>query len=213
MDLHIPFPTAVRQYMDTDETLWARMVSFIISPPIVWGVWAYPVALHFASTPTRGIISASIFTGLICILPLILVAYRVKIGKIGDLHMRESNERYIPLGTAVFCSMIAWFLLNRFGSHPIMPLMAIIGGLQLFLVLVATFFNHVSVHAMAITSVTTATSFVFGFGVSLYLVPMILLVALARLVLNRHTPAQILAGTLIGVLTPIAVIAVSPLFA
>ena len=46
----------------------------------------------------------------------------------------------------------------------------------------------------------------YSFNQSLVFVPALLLVILARLVLQRHTAIQVLLGVLIGVLTPLAVV-------
>jgi len=73
--------------------------------------------------------------------------------------------------------------------------------------LIGTLFIHISFHAAGMASVISATTLIFGMGVGLLFLPLLLLVALARLVLGRHTPAQIILGALIGVLTPLGSIA------
>ena len=64
--------------------------------------------------------------------------------------------------------------------------------------LIGTLFIHISFHAAGMASVIAATGLMFGFEQGLVFLPVLLLVVLARLVLGRHTPAQIILGTLIG---------------
>ena len=65
---------------------------------------------------------------------------------------------------------------------------------------------------MAMASVIAATTIIFGFQRCLIFIPVLLLVVVARLTLKRHTPLQIVAGALIGTLTPLVVVAALPLF-
>jgi membrane-associated phospholipid phosphatase len=51
---------------------------------------------------------------------------------------------------------------------------------------------------MSITSAVVATGILFGIGPALLVSPLVPLVGAARLKLHRHTPAQVIAGTLVG---------------
>jgi membrane-associated phospholipid phosphatase len=208
MDIRVPVPSIIQHYTQSDETLWARIVSLIISPPLVWAVWVYPIALEVQPSRNEALLYATIFATFVCWIPILFVASMVKMGKIGDLHMRESHERYIPYAISIFGGIIAGVILIQLQAHPVLLILTLISSIQLTLMLVGTFFDHISTHAMAITSVTSATALVFGTRISLAFVPLILLVVLARLVLNRHTYTQIMVGILIGGLTPFIVISV-----
>lgn len=212
MDIRIPLPAMIRHQVQSTDHFWAQVVSNLISPPVVWAVWVYPIALTFSPAQDMAILHASIFTFLVCIMPMLYVAYMVKIGKIGDLHMRESNERYIPYAVSIFAGVITGLILSSLGAHRVLLVLTLISIVQLTLMLLGTFLNHISAHAMAITSVTAACALIYGFSFSLMFIPVIMLVVLARLVLDRHTPVQILMGTLVGTITPFAVIWLIGLF-
>lgn len=206
MDARVPIQPMVQHYPKPDETLWARVVSFVISPPIVWAVWIYPIAFNVIVNQTEAILNATIFTFLVCIMPMLFVFYGVKKGKIGDIHMRESHERYIPYSLSIIGGLGTGLLLILLQAPAVLLILTLITCVQLTIMLVTTFFHHISAHAMAITSVTSATAIIFDIQSSLIFIPVILLVILARLVLKRHTYAQVMAGTLVGTLTPFAVI-------
>ena len=207
MDIRVSIPAVVRQHIETDDKLWAHIVSLLISPPIVWGIWTFLIALSVTPSRIAALLYSSIFTLMVCLLPILFVACMVKLGKIGDLHMRESRERYIPYLIAIIAAIFTEIIFLRFDAHPILVILTLVSIVELTLMLLGTFFNHISLHAMAITSMISATAILFGFSQSLIFIPLILVVVLARLVLRRHTPVQIMAGVLIGALTPFAVIA------
>ena len=92
-------------------------------------------------------------------------------------------------------------------ADPVLLLLTLVTVLKLALMLVGTLFIHISFHAAGMASVISATTLLFGLSKGLLFLPLLLLIVLARLVLGRHTPAQIILGVLIGVLTPLAGIA------
>jgi len=208
MDIRVPIPSIVQHYTQSDETLWARVVSLVFNPPLVWAVMIYPIALAVSPSQNEALIHATIFATFVCWIPSLFVLLMVKIGKIGDVHMRESHERYVPYVISIVGGIIAGLILNHLRAHPIMLILTLVTIVQLTLMLAGTFFDHISTHAMAIASLTSATALVFGLRTGFAFIPLVLVVILARLVLDRHTPFQIMVGTLIGALTPFLVIPV-----
>jgi len=212
MDIRVPMPSIIQHYTQSDETLWARIISLIFNPPLVWAVMIYPIALKVAAVQSDAIIHASIFATFVCLIPSLFVLVMVKMGKIGDIHMRESHERYVPYAISIVGGMIAGLILNHLNAHPILLILTLVTCVQLTLMLLGTFFDHISTHAMGIASVTSATTLVFGIQTGMVFIPLTLLVVLARLVLKRHTNFQIMVGTIIGGLTPYLVIPVLALW-
>ena len=207
MDIRLPLPAALRHRVQSEDKLWAHLVSLIVSPPVVWTIWVYAVSLPSAENLSTALLFASLFALSICIAPMLFVAYMVRIGKIGDMHMRESRERFIPYLIAIVLGVISEFIFLRLDADPIFLMVTLVSIVELTLILLGTFYIHISLHAMAMSSIVSATVIMFGFNQSLVFVPVLLLVVLARLVLKRHTAAQVMIGVLIGVLTPLAVVA------
>ncbi len=207
MDIRLPLPAVLRQRVRYEAHLWAHIVSLIISPPLVWTVWVLAVTVPPASDRGAALIFAGLFALAVCILPMCFVAYMVRIGKIGDMHMRQSSERYVPYSIAIVAGALNLLIALHFEASPVIALVTLVSIIELSIILLGTFFSHISLHAMAITSIVSATAIVYDLGAALAYVPLLLLVVLARLVLKRHTPLQIMQGTLIGLLTPLAVVA------
>ncbi len=211
MDIHLPLPAALRQRVQSDESLWAHAVSLLLSPPVVWAIWVYATSLLRSSNRSSALGFASLFVLSICVAPMLFVAYKVRNGKISDMHMRESNERYIPYSIAIVAGMATGIVYLNYDAGPVLLMVALVSIVELTIMLAATFYMKVSLHAMAMSSIISATTLLFGFAQALFFVPVLLLVVLARLVLRRHTTLQIMVGVLIGVLTPLAVVAAAGL--
>ncbi|MDE2856986.1 MAG: hypothetical protein OXN94_03965 [Chloroflexota bacterium] len=200
-------PAALRHQVEAGDKLWARFISLFISPPVVWAIWIVLIAQQFSRSPFEATFFASLFALTICILPMAFVAYMVKIGRISDMHMRHSHERYIPYSIAIVGCLLTELVYLHFGANPVLVVVALVTIVELTVMLIGTFFSHISLHAMAMTSIISATTIVYGFNKSLIFIPVLLLVILARLALRRHTAWQIVLGALIGACTPLAVIA------
>ena len=207
MDIRLPLPAAIRHRVDRKENLWARAVSLLLSPPVVWAIWVYATSLLRASDRVSAFAFASLFALSICVAPMLFVAYKVRNGKISDMHMRESNERYVPYSIAIVAGILTGLVYLHYEAGPVLLLVVLVSIVELTIMLAATFYMKVSLHAMAMSSVISATTLLFGFAQGLLFLPVLLLVVLARLVLRRHTTLQIMVGVLIGVLTPLAVVA------
>lgn len=185
---------------------WARLVSDILSPPVIWVVLALLVAAAYTQSVGEAVQWAAIYSLLICIAPLLFVAFMVWRGKIGDIHMAERRERIVPLLVTTMGALMAFLILWELKAPPALPLLAFISLVQIIIMLLITMAWQISMHTMGITGATVAIGIVFNMALAMSLVPLIVLVGAARLKLKRHTPAQILAGTLVGALVPITVL-------
>lgn len=202
--------TTLKNFYSAEETFWARIVSDVFSPPAVWGALIIPVALQFSPTPSQGLYWAVLYGFLICLVPVLFIAYMVWAGKIGDIHMKERTDRYKPLVVSVTSTAFGIIILKALGAPIALPLLAVISLVQIGVIALITIYWQISMHAMGMTGATMAIGIVFSVQVALLTVPLVVLVGLARLVLKRHTPMQILAGALVGLLVPAFLFLVLP---
>lgn len=186
---------------------WARLVSNILSPPVIWAFLAFPIAFRDAESQEQALLWAFVYILLVCLLPVIYVGYMVYRGAITDLHMEKREQRLRPFLVSVICTTIAWWTLRFLGAPPVVPLFVLFSLVQLTIMTLITLVWQISMHAMSITGATMATSLLFGIVPALLTIPLIMLVSAARLKLKRHTPAQILGGTVVGALLPVVVFA------
>lgn len=181
---------------------WARLVSDLLSPPIVWAALAFPIAFRDAQDGWQAISWALIYVVLVCVLPIIYVAVQVKRGVITDIHMRVRQQRIRPFLVSMVSTFLAWMVLRVLGAPQVMPLFALFSLIQLAVMALITLAWQISVHAISISGATVALAALFGLLPALISLPLIVLVGSARIKLNRHTPAQVLVGTFVGFLIP-----------
>ncbi|GAB4515779.1 MAG: hypothetical protein OHK0046_19730 [Anaerolineae bacterium] len=177
---------------------WARVVSDIFSPPVVWGVFAVFIALLDAPTNQHAFLWASVYILMVCMLPVMYIAVMVKRGEITDIHMRVREQRIKPFLVSIACTILAWLTLRYLGAPRVVPLFVLFSLAQLLIMAVITLVWQISVHAICITGLSVATAAFFGWLPALLTLPLIPLVGAARLKLKRHTLAQVVAGSVVG---------------
>lgn len=182
---------------------WARLVSDLLSPPVVWAAFAFPIALRDASSRSEALAWAAVYISLVCLLPIVYIAMMVKRGYISDIHMHVRRQRIIPLLVSIGCTAVAWWMLRLMGAPAVVPKFAMFSLVQLAVMTAITLVWQISIHAISITGITVATGALFGVLPALLTVPLIVLVGAARLHLKRHTPAQVIGGTVVGALVPV----------
>jgi len=101
------------------------------------------------------------------------------------------------------CTTVAWIVLRLMGAPSVMPLFVLFCLIQLAIMTVITLVWQISIHAVSITGATVATGALFGTIPALFTIPLIFIVGAARLKLKRHTPAQVVVGSVVGAVIPI----------
>ncbi|MAS34990.1 MAG: hypothetical protein CL610_13355 [Anaerolineaceae bacterium] len=186
---------------------WARLVSNLLSPPVVWAVMVFPIAFRDATSRQQAVSWALVYGVLVCIMPMVYVGWMVRRGSISDLHMGVREERIRPFIVSLVCTAIAWWALRLMGAPPIIPLFALFSLVQIAVMALITLVWQISMHAMSISSAAVAAFAFFGPLWALPILPLVILVGAARLNLKRHTLAQVIAGTAVGVMIPLVVFA------
>lgn len=185
---------------------WARLVSHILSPPVLWAAMAFPIAFRNAESQAQALAWALTYCALVCVLPVLYVGWMVRRGHISDLHMEIRQQRIRPFIVSLACTTIAWWVLRFIGAPAVVPMFALFSLVQIAVMAAITLVWQISMHTMSITGVTVTALAFFGVIPALFLLPLVLLVSAARLKLQRHTPAQVIAGGLVGVLVPVVLL-------
>ncbi|MDX2161613.1 MAG: hypothetical protein SF162_09835 [bacterium] len=192
MNPTIAFPTkAVR-------IPWARWISNLFAPPVVWGLMAFPVALRGAATQEQGLLWAFTYIALVCILPVCYIGLMVMRGQITDLHMRVREQRIRPFMVTILCTLVAWGVLALMQAAPLLLTFCAISLVQIMIMLLITLIWQISMHTMSITSAIVTGGALFGIGAAALSLPLIGLVGAARYSLRRHTLSQLVAGSILG---------------
>jgi hypothetical protein len=163
----------------------------------VFAVLGFAVAL--TTRPAwSGLAWGALHGVLVSLLPILFIVYRLKTGRIADLHMRNRRERNLPYLVGTGCSLIALVIAHRFGAPRLLQALLIcnVAGLAL-LGLINTVWQ-ISSHVASVTSAALFARLAFGAFVGNALLPFVALTFLARLFLRRHTIAQLVAGLALG---------------
>ena len=202
MTLKFPSPIQVRDLTKRYPLSWARVVSDLLSPPVVMGTLAFLVAFHTAPSMHKALLWITIYISLVCILPLTYIALMVKLGRISDMHMAVRRQRYLPLVIAIICNVLAYIILSGLKAEVTMRHFALFTLTQILLMALITLSWQISIHMISVSGATIGVAVWFGVIPAIMMIPLIPLVAAARLNLKRHTPSQVLAGFIVGTVAP-----------
>ena len=175
----------------------ARIYSDVVSPPVIFaglGFFAAWIDLPFWD----GLKWAFLYGLLTCLIPIGVVYYLFKAGRVSDMHMSNTHERHIPYLISMACAVIALAVIIFGGGTPPLRFLALCSIAGLATLGAINMFWLVSGHA---TSITLAAAFVgvtMGVKAGMFLIPLVGLTGAVRLLLHRHTIAQIVAGMAIG---------------
>jgi membrane-associated phospholipid phosphatase len=177
---------------------WANITSDLFSPPIVWSIVAFPIGFYNAPSQPAALTWIGIYIFLVCFLPSIYIFWNLKRGNISDLHMHEREERIRPIVFSLVTAAATLIVMLAIGASPIMRMFAVATLVQVGVMLVITAVWQISIHMISMSGVTVTMGLMFGLVPVMIMLPLMLLVAMARLKLERHTPAEIIAGTIVG---------------
>lgn len=131
------------------------------------------------------------------VMPVIYLYWAQKKGKIDSLDIVVRNQRINPLVVGTIMYFMGFILYSFLGAPAIVTGLMFCFATNTLLVVVVTHYWKISIHSMGISGPLMALHIMYG-PIVLLAYPLILIVALSRLILKRHTISQIIAGIVIG---------------
>jgi membrane-associated phospholipid phosphatase len=177
---------------------WADFVSDIFSPPILWAILSPVIAFRDSPSILQGIGSAIICILFVCVLPTLYILWLYQRGVISDIYLPFPQERIRPFVFSIGSTFVAYVMARLLNLTPIINGFLLATFFQLILLLIITFFWKISTHTLAISATAALISLWFGAIPGLVFVPLIFLIAAARLRLRRHTPSEVIGGIVLG---------------
>lgn len=175
----------------------ARLLSNVISPPIMFAATGLALGVH-ARPFWPGLAWGAVYSALIALMPMLVIAYLLRTGRITDLHMSATDERHIPYLTAVISGAVAFVILRYFDGPEVLRCLAVLSIITLGALGLINTRWLISIHATAAAATWLIATLIFGWVVGLILLPLLILIAWIRLYLKRHTRPQVLAGIALG---------------
>ncbi len=157
--------------------LAVALTSLLLDLPAIWAI----VYLTFA----------------VC-LPIGYVIWLVRRGRVTDLDLQLREQRTRPFVVTMAGQVLALSLLLLGGGPHSLALVAGTALIQTLCIFLITLYWKISVHTSTAASITVLVWSVAGGVAAAPLVVSVPLIAWSRVKLRRHTPAQTIAGVVLG---------------
>ncbi len=177
-----------------------RLFSNIVSPPVIFAFVGLALTLSVLPLP-QALAWAAAYGFIISLLPILFVLWLLNTGRISELHMSDTGERHLPYLIAVVCGVIFFAVVQIFDGPQLLSCLAIFNIVTLSALGLINARWLISFHAAAIAAAWMITGLVFSWAASLVVIPFLFAVVVVRLYLKRHTPAQVVAGLVLGIST------------
>ncbi|SDK58864.1 hypothetical protein SAMN05421823_1033 [Catalinimonas alkaloidigena] len=199
--------TAVRPYRS-----WAFWVSVLLHP-LLMPTLLYAVLFYFAPEQMAPV-SPDIYDSLLwllflmtCLLPAFIsfTLYRTK--AIRSLTLEDRTDRFLPIiFTALIYTGVTYLFQSRLRASPMLVLPIASIAITVLITALISYFWKISAHMVGICGVLgflLGASYRFPQSDLLYPIAVVCVLAgvvgSARLALHAHTPAEVLGGSLLGV--------------
>ncbi|MBX5449096.1 phosphatase PAP2 family protein [Thermogemmatispora sp.] len=177
----------------------ARYVSTVLAPFSISLPLVMSVALYHSPDPGRALACALIALFFLSLGPLLYIVIGVHTGRLSDLDITRRTERLGPYLFSISSATVGLFVLQALhGPYNLMTLLiiTIISGIVMLFI---TLWWKISVHASSMASAATLLTAMYG-SAMLPLFLLLILVSWSRVVLRRHTVAQVTIGALLSIL-------------
>jgi phosphate/sulfate permease len=183
----------------TPKQKYAAIVTEILAPTPLAMVAVAIVAWQTAQTPLQALVWTAIGVVFAPLLPFVHLLRQVRRGVVTDHHVQLREQRPRILLIALASGLLGFILLATLGAPPELVALLAAGTVSLGVALLITLRWKISVHVGAVGGIITVCTILLG-PAALIALPLVPLVAWARVEAGAHTPAQAGAGGLIGAL-------------
>ncbi len=176
----------------------ARHISNILAPATISVPMILLVAFYRASSLASALAYAGLTLFFLSIGPFTYILIGVRLGKLSDVDVSKRSERVGPFIFGLISVCLGWFALVL--THGPAPLIStvIVTAISGLIMLVITLWWKISLHASSLGAAATILTVLYG-SVMLPTFALLVLVSWSRVVLRRHTLAQVIAGSLLSI--------------
>ncbi len=175
----------------------ARWVSHVVSPQVVAIAFTLFVTLTYSKNPWKAFGWLTLVVPFTTIPPTGYVLWLVHTGHLEDFYMPTRSTRLRPLIFMMIWLVICLKLIHYWQAPMVVGAIVSIATILVGILGLVTLFWKVSFHGAAISAVATTLLAVVGSSAWPMLF-LILLVGWSRIRLKRHTPYQVVIGSLLG---------------
>ena len=177
---------------------FARLVSNILAPVTISIPGVLLVAFYDAQSLASALFYTSVTLFFLSFGPMLYIIIGVRLGKFSDVDVSRRKERIGPFlfGLASVLAGLVTLVLIKAPKN--LQTLLIITAVSCIVMLVITLWWKISIHAFSLAGTVTFLTALYG----VIVLPAFLLVVLvswSRVVLRRHTVAQVVAGALVSI--------------
>ena len=184
---------------------FARIVSNTLAPSTISLPFVLLVASYHARNQLAAIAYAFIAFFFVCIGPLIYVLIGVRSGRLSDLDISRRSQRAGPFLFGIASVSIGLLVLSLTNGPRDLETALILTAISAVLLMVTTLWWKISIHASSMAGAATMLTALYGMA----LLPsflLLILVSWSRVVLRRHTVAQVVAGSLLSIFLSLVIL-------
>jgi membrane-associated phospholipid phosphatase len=177
---------------------FARLLSTLLSPALI----ALPFVILVALYQTRGgnaWLSAAIAFFFLSVGPMLYIFYGVSTGKFTDVDVSVRSQRTGPFIIFIAFSLLGFAVLEHIHGQKTLEIVLLMAVLTGTIMMLTTFWWKISIHTSTLSAAVTMLSVLYG-KIVLPAYLLVIMVSWSRVILRRHTLAQVVAGSIIGVL-------------
>jgi membrane-associated phospholipid phosphatase len=176
---------------------FARLISIVLSPVTISLPFITLVALY--SHESNALISAALTLFFLSFGPMLYIILGVRSGKFTDVDVSVRSQRTGPFLFIIVSSLFGFFVLNKIHGSKNLESVLLITAISGIILMIITFWWKVSMHASSLSGAITMLSILYG-KIMLPAFLLVLLVSWSRVVLRRHTIAQVTVGSLMSII-------------
>lgn len=176
----------------------ARYISAIFSPIGVSLPAIFLVALYHERNQLTVAINTGLALFFLSVGPMIYILIGVRLGKFTDVDVSKRSQRTGPFIFGIisaFVGFLAFSLTHGPKNLQTVLLLTIISGI---IMMIITIWWKISIHASSLAGAATVLTALYG-AVMLPAFVLVVLVGWSRVVLRRHTLAQVIAGSCLNI--------------
>ncbi len=189
--------------------VWAQLVSDVFSPLLV-PTFAIVVAMwctDLRNIPEYNRVIATAMVALITgAMPLLTIFGLIKLKRVDSTAIPKASQRFVPMAVGITCYVLTAVLMRRLGAPSWLTFFFVGAAAAAFVAALITTVWKISAHATGIGGLLGLTAWCSVYGLvdinaMIVLTTVILitgLVGTARLMLERHTLGQVIAGYALG---------------
>ena len=184
----------------------ARYISNILAPITISGPLVVVVALYHAVNLLSALVYACVTLFFLSFGPLVYILLGVRLGKFSDIDLSHRTERTGPFLFSIASITLGLAILMYIHGPKNLETVLICTGVSAVILMVTTLRWKISVHASSLAGAATILTALYGVIV-LPTFLLLVIVSWSRVALHRHTVAQVVVGSLVGIaLTTIIII-------